>query len=565
MKYNFRDVELLHPYPLKGGENEIKLIGIDSEAYVTGEPFLFCFSDGRSCHAKDIFGALFSGIYEGCKFVVWNLKYEQGALFYFLPVETLQTLREFGRATYGEYTISIIENKEVKISYKHHARYVYDVYPYYGSSLEAAASCYLGKHKIKSTKKFRIGYVTKHIARITEYCTMDAQLTKELGDLFVDNLHRLKLYPKKLISTGYISAQHFTKIHNSNIYSFYYMYPDAVRFAFDSYSGGMFQVFKRGKGYFYQYDINSAYPSSIAKLKSLEGAEVIRSREIPRHADYGFLDCEMIISSQFSPVAVKVNNLNIYPQGYVRRIITLSEYHYLKSQGNDIEVKDAWFISCQSGYPYKKEIERLYKLKSEYKGNDDMQYLLIKILLNSLYGKFLQVTEIYDKNNIKHWRAGMLFNPIYASYITALTRVKLCEAMDTAPDSVCAAHTDSIISDNPLTIPMSSDLGAWNFIEKGKGYIVGSGIYSIGGRVHFRGFDREYNLDKMIRDARKAKINITQKMARTWRYALFTHSDINVFEDDLKVLDLNFDNKRMWDAKFNKNKIGTSNPIILLK
>jgi len=565
VKCKFKDIELSRNYTFKGGKYEIETIGLDSEAYVTGEPFIFCFSDGRSCISKDILSTLFSRVYEGYRFVVWNLKYEQGALFYYLPpAEVLAELRKYGRCDYEGYKISIIENKEVKISFGHHTRYIYDVFPYYASSLQVASNRYLDESKIESTKKFTPRYVNNHLLEIKKYCVQDALLTKKLADLFIKNLHELKLYPKKLISTGYISGQHFSTIHNPNVRRLYSEYPEVVKFAYDSYSGGMFQVFKRGKGKFWQYDINSAYPYEITKLKTLQGCELINSREVIS-ADFGFLDCDMLISSRYSPVTVKINNLNIYPQGVIRRVITKLEYDYLISRGNEVEIRDGWYIRCRDEYPYKTEIERLYKLKAEYKGINEMQYMLVKILLNSLYGKFLQITEVWDPKKQKHFRAGMMFNPVYASYITAGTRVALCEAMDAAPDSICAAHTDSIISNKPLRLSIGAGLGDWGFVDKGKGFIVGSGIYSIGKKVHFRGFDRDINLNELIKEAHSLKIPITKTMARSWRYALFTHGNINLFEDDTKILDLNFDIKRMWGSKFDRYSLQESEPIILLK
>ena len=565
MKCEFREVELSHGYSNAGGKYEIETVGFDSEACTTGEPFLFCFSDGRHCNAVDVFRHIFQNIYEGVKFVVYNLKYEQGALFYHIPPDVLAGLREYGRCEWEGYKIKVIENKEVRISHGHKARYVYDIYPYYGTSLQTASERYLGESKIKSTKKFTPRMVSRDMERIIDYCTKDATLTKQLADLFISTLHKLQLYPHKLISTGYISGVHFAGIHNCNINALYSNYPELIQSAWDSYNGGMFQVFKRGRGKFWQYDINSAYPAQIAKLKTLERCEVFDGIKIPK-CDFGFVDCEILVSSKFSPVTVKVNNLNIYPQGYVRRWITLLEYDYLKSRGNDIKIFDGWYIRCRDEYPYKKEIERLYKLKAEYKGVDDMQYLLVKILLNSLYGKFLQITEVFDKDFKAHFKAGILFNPIYAAYITAGTRVALCKVMDTQPRAVCAVHTDSVICDKPMSIECDKLLGGWDYVSKGMGYIIGSGVYSIGKTVHFRGFDKKLNLGKLIRQSKNGKVEITTKLATTWRQSIFRGSDdINLFTEDDKMLDLNFDKKRMWTSRFNKNKLVGSNPIILLK
>jgi len=531
---------------------------LDSEAYTTGEPFLFCISDGESCHSKDIFEVLFQKKYEGKKFVVYNLKYEEGALLYYLPKDKLEELRLKGRTTYEQYKISVIPRKEFRVSNGHHSRVIYDIYPYYAMSLDNAATQYLDKNKIKlRTKKFTPAYVQKHNKKIIEYCVQDAQLTQQLAELFLHTLADMNLYPRKLISTGYISAQHFIKIHDSNIRELYNEFPELIEFAFKSYAGGKFEVYKRGfSDTLYEYDINSAYPDEIANLYDLTNCRVDVSTEYQAQADYGFMYAELFITCNYSPVPYKLKGLNIYPQGKFRQYINKKTYEYLISHGCDVTILMGYWIYTNKNQPYKKEVMRLYRLKAQYKHKDVLKYLLIKILLNSLYGKFAAITPMYrEKDNKIHYMAGSLFNPIYASVITEGTRIKVCEACDKY-ESVVAVHTDSIITTDKIPIKTSTKIGGWDFKTSGAGVIVGSGIYQIGGKIAFRGYSKKFDLIELIKNSIGNNIEIKQTLVRSWKMALFQHEDINKFEDTDKILDLNFDNKRIWKSNFKRKSKG---------
>lgn len=553
--------------PVVNYTEKLDVIGIDSEAYDSGEPFLWGFSNGRHCHSRDFFNEIFRREYEGKTFVCYNQKYEEGAILYYLDVSALKKLNKTGRCEHEGYIISVIPRKEIRIRHGHHSRRIYDIAPYYNSSLQRAAELYLGesKHDIE-TKKFTPEYVVEHYDEIIRYCVQDSRLTKRLADRFIDTLADMNLYPKKLISTGYISAQHFRKIYDSSMRDFYEKYPECCRFAYESYSGGKFEVYKRGFGNFHEYDINSAYPHAIANLYDLRGSICYNSRNYHASADYGFLHCNLDIQSQYNPVVYKTKNINIYPQGHYTAYIGKSTYEYLISRGNSVEILDAWWIETNHQKPYEDEIMRLYQLKNQCKHRDEMKYLLIKILMNSLYGKFLAITPIYREwDDRTHYYLGDLANFIYASVITESTRLQVCRICEDYPDDICAVHTDSIISSRPLPISLTAYIGGWDEKIHGDGVIIGSGVYQIGEKNALRGFHSKINLCELLKSTRGSMVNIEHTLVKSWKLNLFQHTDdTNKFIDDVKILDLNFDKKRVWPHRFSRRKtLQDSDPIIL--
>lgn len=572
MKCPFDKLQYDYIYGNRTGKKTevVTLYGFDSETYITGRPFLYAISDDTFAYPSDLLEVIFSRRYRGARFVAWNLGFDEASIFDAFPldVDELNELREKGTVTHEGYIISSIPKKELKIAKGHKTVYFYDVAQFYHLPLDIAAERYLGKRKIEvETKKFTPEYVAEHWQDIQKYCLHDAKLTKELADHFTSVLAgEMGMYPQKLYSCGYIAGAHFSdKAGVVDVKRLWNYYPEVLRLAYNAYAGGKFEVYQRGRGYFYQYDINSAYPYEIMNLQDIRYADIKHSKDYEASATYGFLDCKMLIHTDFSPLPKSNGYINIFPIGFLRRVITKGEYDYLIAHGNKIEILDAWWLRCPDVYPYRDEVARLFALKNEYKGKDEMKYMLVKILLNSFYGKFIQVTQKYRKNQ-KIWDAGYLFNPVYAAIITANVRLRLSEVCHAYPDDIVAVHTDSVISTAPLEgFPISTDVGAWNFDREGAGVVVGTGVYQVGNQTHYRGFKGHFDLLELVYGTREPVITVPQITVTSWRAGAFRHKPelINVFkEDDSKILNLNFDTKRQWANRWNwRDELTPSEPL----
>ena len=566
MKCEFEKINYFHrhynPHPIT---KRIEVLGIDSEAYTTGQPFMFCISDGTITTTNNLFEVLFSRQYRGKKFVCYNLKYDEGAILYHLPKTCLDTLRKTGKVSHEGYDYRSIPAKELVISKGHKSIPFYDIAQFYGTSLNKAALYYLGKEKIEvGTKRFSPEYVSKHWHKLAEYCQYDAQLTKELADYFIDILiDEFNIYPQKLYSTGYIAGIHFSRTCDIiDVNRYWHYYRECLEYAYKSYAGGKFEVYKRGYSYFYQYDINSAYPHELSQLQDIRYAKVKSSNKYQKSATYGFIKCRVIVHEDYSPVAIKVYNVNRYPVGSFTCYITKQIYDYLIKQGETIEIIKGWWLWCDGTKPYYDEVHRLYSLKAKLKGGGDkLRYQLVKILLNSFYGKLIQVTTKYRDGKVVY-EAGYLFNPMYASMITANTRLRLSDVCTKHPHNAIAVFTDCVITDKDLSgngLDMSTELGAWDFVREGEGVIVGSGVYQIGDKVHYRGYKTKVDLIDLINNTTKVKIDVPQKdLVLSWRLIAFRNADhklINRFTSDSKSLNLHFDTKRDWQQKWTRKHI----------
>ena len=533
-------------------KKSIEVIGIDTEAYIDGKCFLICTSLGDA-FTPDMFpSCFFTRGYRGAKFICYNLKYEQGALLQHLPIEKLQELQKDDETTHNEYTYKVIANKMMSVRHGKNTFHIYDALSFYETSLQNASQSYLGESKIDiETKHFTPEYVHANWEKVVEYCIQDAVLAKRLMDAMILKFEAFGVYPQKLYSKAYISWQYFkNKCPYIHVKKYWYKIPELIEFAIRSYNGGKFEVTRKGPGTFYEYDIVSAYPYEISNLMDIRRGQVSRKTKYLDEATYGFLDCTMQIPYQtYSPIAMKRGQLNYYPVGTFRKIISKSEYEYLTKTGVNIDIHKAfWIIVEKELYPYRTAIHELMEFKNLYKRTKDkISYELVKKILNSFYGKFVQL--IYKDGKYK---AGSSWNPIYGTVITANTRIRVSE-LQQLYNTIVAVHTDSVISTKPLPILTGSELGQWEKSVEGAGIILGSGIYQIGTKSKLRGFDTQIPLLDII-PLRGKTINISKIRPHTWReisQRAWSPSLINRFEPDEKRLHINFDSKRIWIDDYN--------------
>ena len=531
----------------KPNTTTLELVGLDTEAYTTGECFMIATSEGDVWHAADWPRCVFTRKYRRKKFACWNLKYDEGALLQFLPEDCLHELWEKGKTDYDGWKVRSIPQKMLSISRSGNAVTLYDMYQFYGMSLDAAAKKYLGESKIDiDTKRFTPEIVDARWDEIANYCVRDAELAARLSQKMVGVFLKFDIYPSKLYSTAYVSFQYF-KSHTKypTVKNLWDDNKSVLGYAMNAYRGGKFEVTRKGGGFYYEYDIVSAYPNEIKELVDISHARIIYSKQYRKNAVYGFLHVKAQIPNDiYSPLAIKRGALSVYPVGLVDTWCTKEEYEYLLRQNIDVEILEAaWLHIDRRTKPFKDEIERLVLLKQQYKGeNTQLEYHTVKILLNSLYGKMVQLI-----NARTFWRASSCWNPIYAAVITANVRIRISE-MQQLYDSVVAVHTDSVISTAPLPLELSKSLGGWMLEDQGDGVIIGSGVYQIADKVRFRGFGRDMNLMELCTRHRKT-VDIPTVRAVTWRECAFHKWEkirINRFEDTPKKLRCDFDCKRLW-------------------
>jgi len=522
-------------------------IGIDTEANRLGKCFMICTSRGDVFTPWEFPGCLFSRKYRGQTFVCYNLKYDMGAFLQRLPLEKLEELRSTDRTKHDGYRYQVIGYKCLTIRRGKNSVHFYDMLTFYGTSLGEAAKNFLGAHKIDlDPKQFDHEYIRSHRSEIAEYCIQDAKLVQELADKIIARFESYGIKVRKLYSIAYISYQYF-RTHTPYVVvkKYWQKHREVLQYALWAYNGGKFEVTRKGPGYYYEYDIVSAYPSEIRNLIDISWARVVRSNKYRKDAIYGFLKIKISIPFDvFTTTVVKRSGVNCYMVGDYETYITKQEYEYLTAAGCDITIQDGYWLHCDNRqYPYRREIDRLVTLKVEFKKKgQDLDYHTVKILMNSFYGKMLQLIKKGER-----YEATSCWNPVYGTVITANTRIMVSNRQQ-IDSAIVAVHTDSVLSTEPLDIFAKGDLGTFIPKEQGQGVILGAGIYEIGDKTKFRGLHGQVSLVDTIRQT-NGSLKIDYVHAYTWKEIAFRRwpTDwINRFDTLPKKIDINFDQKRLW-------------------
>ena len=610
------------------------IIGLDTEAYEDGKPFLCMLSTGREIDLhtfpQDFFSEVPEGIilkteykkiaekslYLNKHYGTYNLKYDSGACLYFMDRKNLMELWKYGHTimelaggvslsspdlTRGEvkrYAFDYIPHKYLCIQHKGFYIKIWDIAQYFKMSLDSACKVYLGRAvKLEmETKTFSVEYVKKHFEKIKKYCLVDSQACAELGNYLISKLKEFGIKTTSLYSAASLSYEYFSsRCHIVVIKRFWKYYKELINYSLEAYRGGKFEC--TGRGVFnnaWQYDIVSAYPFQISRLLDFEKARVVFSSEYIGEADYGFLRVMVCNDGQHIPVAVKnKSGVDIYPQGKFFATITKQEYDYCMSIGVDCRIISGYWLVCKNKVtPYKDCIDELFSIKAKYKGKDDFLYEISKKMMNSFYGKTLQIIKeividtdtmtgskngvpVFGEKNI--YKAGRSFNPVHGAIVTAETRIQITKIQNLLKTDCLAVHTDSALCLRELPPELTTGkLGELELQKRGGGVLIACGQYQINtpegkSKGAYKGFKPDYDdnwLDMLSRNKERSTIEQKVLMVEGWyECCAKKHFDsINLFQESKKIIDLNADTKRLWARKVKAKNllqgIEQSTPIV---
>lgn len=485
-----------------------------------------------------------------------------------------------------EYQIRYVKGKFLSIQDEHRNTYDhFDIGQFFYTSLDEACDEWLNKNKIDEvdTRKFGSNicdkhteafedcencwstrqahnYILEHYKTIKKYAEKDAILTRELGNELIREAEQLDIPMGRPFSTGYMSAEYqranmdakpkFGKREYQSMF-------------WDSYYGGRFEVFQRGNvGEVVAPDINSAYPAVMMNLPDPTTLDWIHYCNEPiyndyrkepnnfnydtlKNGDYGVVRVTVTTNENaaIQPFAYKMNGKVKYPVLEDTEITVLKpifEFAVKQNLVTDYELHECWIAheTDRTTYPFTWIGEQYADRKEYAKKELKRKEQLVKIVLNSGYGKTCQTTEqkrihhlpeneAYELDEkekvypsiflskeqreklgeneviISSQKCGRRFNPFFASYITGLTRLKLHQSVieyDIAEDTYMFA-TDCImvdkdayeqsdfseliqtpnfdLEDKDFRQSAIASLGKWDFDYEGQGFIVGSGVYEV--------------------------------------------------------------------------------------
>lgn len=576
-------------YPLKSlVKNKIKAaVGLDTET-LNGYCKLLTTSDGEYKYTAsflDCMEVLTSHRLRDSANFFFNLNYDVNAIIKYLPTENITEMAQRGKTKYLSFSLFYIPRKLFRIITKKHSYRFYDIFQFYDMSLEKASQKYLAEKKyIVPIDPVKLGssarYWKKHRADILTYCLNDSRLTARLGQLLIDTLTtNLQLQPQSFVSKAAITKEMLRKA--VKIPSILDLEPGVISMAFNAYSGGRFEILQKGAiGPASLYDINSAYPSIIRELVDINQGRWIKTKSLHEEAHYGFYLVKLLTNyNTMAPFPFRLPNGVISYPILEKCFFTTKEELLAYEKYIDYEILIGWeYYPDKLIYPFKDYIDKLFALKSQAEP-DSYSYQLYKIMANSVYGCF------YEKHKAGlKWMVGKLFNPIYATLITAGTRIEVFDfAMPHRNDTVGFA-TDSVLLKGSPEIYTSKKLGGWSLQKKGNTVVLRSGIYKIDDSIKSRGLKKVAHITtpdgefKDIFDYIRRKPDNTSYTINTMRPLNFREviqhhkvhciDDINIFTNVPYVVDINTDYKRLWNDTFSTGgqlfeKTITSEPLLL--
>jgi hypothetical protein len=448
-----------------------------------------------------------------------------------------------------------------------------DIQQFYGDTLRGASEKHLpgvsGKEDIPRSwyprMKELLSVDGPRKKKILSYARRDARLAYLLGQKLLNSFGALGIYPAKLNSPASVTMEFF----GPQLKDEPGLEESINRKWKNGFFGGRVEIATLGTVERVNlYDIHSAYPAEIARLKSLRDCNYRAGKKIHEnraHVAYGLyhLTAYIPIDWRFGPLAVRDNDRVIYPVGAVKTWCCLPALEVLIERGITFDVHECHeFLGAENRPLIFRGIEGLYQSRK-----DPVLSLAAKLMLNSLYGKLCEARPervAVGRDRYRSYRAfGNFTNYVLASQITESVRMKVFCVMAESGRAAHMCATDSVLIEGELPGEVCGpNLGEWEL--KGhydRATILGTGRYYLFKKksdgtgedvfAHLRGFSGVGKHTQKIMNCRRsyARLPLLQNRSMIQWANGGGADDLNVLGVVKKELRCS-DEKRFWHGKF---------------
>ena len=455
--------------------------------------------------------------------VGYSFSYDVNMMLRDVDEKRLQRLHDTGYVRWHNYSINWIPRKMLSIGRDDGKRVtVWDIFGYFQKRfVDALAEWQVTDtdtaSAIDAMKLKRGAFDKENDADIREYCFSECRECVSLMRKLLDCTQSADVKLTRFDGAGSIAS---AILKREKVKAYMIASPDDEQIGLRAYYGGRFEL--RNPGIYdklYTYDINSAYPSALVNAPCLTHSQFIAEAfdvhtdiglclvewdlapGVPewkhlRHLQGGWLhntdkpvDEPPAIAYGFGPFPVR--SYNIRPEirelrGEDRETASIIRY---PARGKGVywstEVKEAmalypgkirvieqWRLVQQCDDKPFEFIRELFAYRRTLKKRGDLGHLVIKLGINSLYGKTAQSMGSKGKRPpYQNW--------LIASWTTAHCRANILKAIRLSNDGVVYIATDGVISTQEIPeLPVGSDLGEWEADEIHNVFLARPNLYS---------------------------------------------------------------------------------------
>lgn len=295
----------------------------------------------------------------------------------------------------------------------------------------------------------------------------------------------------------------------------------------------------------WDYDINSAYGSVLAKLLDIRRGSWVNSPDMPPDAVYGFADGMLETTTPFHPFTVKATEEHTYnPSGVRPDCLPKSMIDLLyKYQLGTFDIENGWWwIPTNNRPPYeplKGIITHLNNVRSKSTG---LKKIILRQMLAGIWGRMVE---------IKKDKFGKLFNPVWGSIVENEIKcqvVDMCLSHDILPLLVAV---DGVITDKPLPIQESTEIGGWRLSHKGQCIIASSGVVGFEGKQGAEEFALRFEWlhDQLKENPDESEYYMTKYSPITLAKVMQTNNfaSLGELQDNKRTITIGRDYKRLWN------------------
>jgi hypothetical protein len=404
----------------------------------------------------------------------FGFNYDVNMILRDVPMKQLIKLWKEGACKWKSYYIEWIPAKSLMIKSNGRAIKIYDVFGFFQASF------------IKSLKKWGLEVPSDMEQMKADRSQFDAAMKRLIIDYCLDECRLLAALMKDLeralldtdlkvrnwIGAGAIASSLMQKHKVQEHHSYDDEWPDQKQAILTAYYGGRVELFRAGVfDHVWDYDVSSAYPSIAVGLPSLKDGDWSWRDQYDPSLEYCIWDCEWNLPDAFlCPFPVRLKGQIQYPRNGCGWYHAAEVRAAMSLTGGEIFIKGGWNFQPSSDDKPFSFIPTTYDYRRELKARNHAGEKVLKLGLNSIYGKLAQGAGYQDK-------PPMFQSFFWAGMITAGTRARVLETAMHAPDDLIMVATDGIFFKSDPHIPETGGLGGLELKTMEDMFVAQAGVY----------------------------------------------------------------------------------------